>query len=250
MEKLITFVLVLFYCLPILAEQNINSIKEPQQNYVNINIDNIAIDSDRIVQASELLAQEISQLSIALEVLATQDVNFTPEDRQALLNAAASVTEASLALTELANQLPEFANQLVETLPDTIKDSQQSIAQIARSIEAANETVNSLSNVYPQVLAQGENLVDQILDSMLQKITFYTLLIIIVFFLGLGGFVYYGYRKMFQPLLEVVVEFKTLPEQMAELSTQNRQTSENLLLLQQSLNQGEKSKILSIDNPE
>jgi len=239
MKLYVTFVFAALISMQILADSNPPASTESQQNYLDIKIDNIAIDSERLALVSEMLAKSISQLSIALEKLATQGAALKPEDRQSLINATNSVNEASRALTELAKQLPALAEQVSETLPESIKSSQQSIEQISQAIETANRTLTELTTAFPETVVQGENFIDRLLDSIFQKITFYSVIILLLFFLGLGGIVYYGYRKIFQPLLAVVDKFHALPGQMAELSLQNKQTSENLLNLQQSLNQTE-----------
>ena len=235
MKKLLTFVLAAFISTQVQADFKSTTPINQQQTYLDINIDNIAIDSQHLAQVSEMLAQSISQLSIALEKLAADGAALKPEDRQALINATISVNEASQALTGLAKRLPLLAEQLSETLPKTIKSSQQSIMQITQAIEAANRTLTELTTAFPEILVQGENLLDHLLDSLFRKITFYSIAIVLMFFLGFGVFAYYGYRSIFQPLLTIVNEFQALPQQMVELSLQNKQTSDNLILLQQSL---------------
>jgi len=237
MRKFLIFALAVFICTQIQAELKPDTAIDQQQGYLKINIDNVAIDTQHLTQVSENLAQSIGQLSTALEKLAADGTALKPEDRQALINATSSVNEASQSLTRLANQLPVLAEQVSETLPDTIKSSQQSIMQITQAIEAANRILNELTTRFPETLAQGENLLDHLLDSLFQKITFYSIVIILILFIGLSVSAYFGYRRVFQPLLAIVREFQALPQQMVELSLQNKQTSENLLALQSSLNE-------------
>lgn len=210
-----------------MSNENVNT-----KGYVDIKVESISIDTERLVESAETLSNSIKQLSQSIGKLATEGRAFEPKDREALLAATNSVNQASQSLRELAQQIPVTAQRISDNLPAAIENSQQSITQIAAGIESANQALIHMTESLPETLEQGEMLVDSLLDSALQKITFYALIILLLFLLAIGALIYYSHRTIIQPMLVLLQEFKVVPEQMAIMSQQMNQTSKNLLLLQ------------------
>ena len=230
--KITIVIITLFLSTAIFSSLYATTDEPGSQGYVDITVENIVIDTQRMAIAAETLSASIDQLSQSIAKLAVEGATFEPKDRQALIAATKSVDQASQSLTALARQIPLTAQQLSEALPEAITQSQQSIGQISTSIESANRALKQISDSAPETIKQGENLVDRLLDSALQKITFYVIIVLILLLSTIGGLIYYSYRTVIQPLILLLQELKVVPEQMAEMSRLIKQTSENLLLIQ------------------
>lgn len=232
--KIVTATIILAFSTASPANFDALTDKISPQGYVDIKVENVVINTDRIAIAAETLSASIGQLSKSIEKLATEGTAFEPEDRAALLAATNSVNQASQSLTELARQIPVTAQQLSNSLPEALSNSQKSLSQISSSIGSANQALSQITDSFPETLEQGENLVNRLLDSALQKITIYAFIILFLLLLTFGALIYYSYRTVVQPLISLLQEFKAIPEQMSEMSKQMKQTSENLLSLQPS----------------
>lgn len=232
--KIVTATIILAFSTASPANFDALTDKISPQGYVDIKVENVVINTDRIAIAAETLSASIDQLSKSIEKLATEGTAFEPEDRAALLAATNSVNQASQSLTELARQIPVTAQQLSNSLPEALSNSQKSLSQISSSIGSANQALSQITDSFPETLEQGENLVNRLLDSALQKITIYAFIILFLLLLTFGALIYYSYRTVVQPLISLLQEFKAIPEQMSEMSKQMKQTSENLLSLQPS----------------
>jgi hypothetical protein len=230
--RIVTATITLILSTTCFANLDIATEELNTQGYVDIKVENVVINTDRIAIAAETLSASIDQLSKSIEKLATEGTAFEPEDRAALLAATNSVDQASQSLTELARQIPLTAQQLSNSLPEALSNSRQSLSQISSSIGSANQALSQITDSFPETLEQGENLVDRLLDSALQKVTFYAFIILFLLLLTFGALIYYSYRTVVQPLISLLQEFKAIPEQMSEMSKQMKQTSENLLMLQ------------------
>lgn len=226
-NSIICAALLLLSSLAVMAETD--EIKS--SGYVDIRIDRLVIDSERLTSSSQQLSNSIIQLSESIRQLSERGGEFSEQDRATIIAATQSVDSASRSISELARQIPLTAKALSDHLPLAIEQSQVSIQRITDSIAAANEAVLRINESFPQVVTRSEALVDRLLDSALQKISFYALILLVLLLLTLAALIFYSHRMLVQPALELLAEFKIIPAQMSIMSRQMMQTSENLLRL-------------------
>jgi hypothetical protein len=213
--------------------------------YLEVTVDNVVINTNGLVAASKTLADSIDAMAQAMENLSSDDANLSAEEREALLSAVTSVDKASAALTELALKLPEATQKLTDQLPMMVENARVPIAELARSLEVASEGVLVIAESLPQATENAGVLVDSVLNSVLVKASIFAVILILVFVGALVLAVRYIYQSYIEPIMSRLDSLVGAPEHFANLSKHMKQTSDNLLVLQESSNRQTETSIES-----
>ena len=202
-------------------------------DYVSVTVDRVMVDTDGLAIASETLAESIDGLALAIGQLSADSNALTDAEKQILLSAVASAHEASVALTELARQLPQSAQDFSERLPQIISDAGAPLAKISSSLESVSNSVILITESLPQATENVTLLVDSALDSALQRFILYTIILIAIVALALIGIIWFIYRQYIGPLMRKLDEVVGAPEHFEQMALHMKDTSGNLLALQQ-----------------
>ena len=201
--------------------------------YLSISIDRVVVDTAGLAAASATLAGSIDGLALAIDQLSVDSAALTDEQKQTLLSAVTSAHEASVALTELARQLPQSAQDFSERLPQIISDAGAPLAKISSSLESVSNSVMLITESLPQATENAIQLVDSALDSALQRLILYTIILIAIVALALIGIMWFIYRQYIGPLTRKLDEVVGAPEHFEQMALHMEGTSGNLLALQQ-----------------
>jgi hypothetical protein len=213
------------------ANSNVETeVASPQ--YLEVTVDNVVINTNGLVAASNTLADSIDAMAQAMESLSSDDANMSAEEREALLSAVTSVDKASAALTELALKLPEATQKLTDQLPMMVENARVPIAELARSLEVASDGVLAIAESLPQATENAGVLVDSVLNSVLVKASIFAVILILVLVGALVLAVRYIYQSYIEPIMSRLDSLVGAPEHFANLSKHMKETSDNLLLLQ------------------
>lgn len=199
---------------------------------VSISIDRVVIDTEGLTRASARLAESIDRLALGLQQLSTDSEALDAEEKQVLLQAVASVEQASAALTELARELPQTAQNLSQQLPQVVENARQPIAELSSGLQSARDGIYAITESLPQATDSAKDLVNSALDSAMVKISTYSILLIVALALALIGVVWFVYRQYLAPIAARLEPLAVAPEHFAELSRYMKETSDNLLALQ------------------
>jgi hypothetical protein len=212
-----------------------SSVPESAQSseYLSISVDRVVVDTAGLAAASATLAGSIDGLALAIDQLSVDSAALTDEQKQTLLSAVTSAHEASVALTELARQLPQSAQDFSERLPQIISDAGAPLAKISSSLESVSNSVILITESLPQATENATLLVDSALDSALQRLILYTIILIAIVALALIGIMWFIYRQYIGPLTRKLDEVVGAPEHFEHLALHMKDTSDNLLALQQ-----------------
>ncbi len=204
-----------------------------QSRYLQVTVDNLVIDTKGLVASSKALAQSIDRLSRSIEKIAINSDTLDAEERATLMQAVTSVDKASVALAELAQQLPQTAQQLSAQLPQIVNDAREPIAELPTAQRAASDSLLAISESLPEATENAKALVDASLDSALIKFSTYTIILVIAVALALIGVVWFVYRQYLAPLTQKLDELTGAPQHLVEMSRYMKETSDNLLALQE-----------------
>ena len=213
--------------------------------YLEVTVDNVVINTNGLVAASNTLADSIDAMAQAMESLSSDDANLSAEQREVLLSAVTSVDKASAALTELALKLPEATQKLTDQLPMMVENARVPIAELARSLELVSEGVLVITESLPQATENAGVLVDSVLNSVLVKASIFAVILILVLVAALILAVRYIYQSYIEPVMTRLDSLVGAPEHFANLSKHMKETSDNLLLLQESSNRQAETTIES-----
>lgn len=205
-------------------------------DYVSISIDKVVVDTDGLTQVANQLSNSIESLSNSIKRLSSNKTSFDEQERQALIAATSSVNNASQAVSDLSRQLPLAIQGLTRELPEALKNTQPQIAAISKSIQSASKAAISISSSFPETLSNGKLAVSEITADFMQKVTLYVGLILLMFALVLAVIMYIVYKTSIQPIASGLTELRAVPGELSEMSAYMRDTSENLLKLEQRQN--------------
>jgi hypothetical protein len=200
--------------------------------YLSINIDRVVVDSAGLATAAASLAGSIDRLGLAIEQLSADSAALDDEQRQILLDAVASASEASVALTELAQQLPRSVQDLGDRLPQMINDARAPLADIYSGLQAAQSSVAMITESLPLATRNATQLVDSALDAALQKLIIYSVALIAIIALALIGIMWFIYRQYISPLTQKLNELTGAPEHFEQMARHMEGTADSLLALQ------------------
>jgi len=200
--------------------------------YLEVTVENVVINTNGLVAASNTLANSINAMAQAMESLSSDDVNLSAEEREALLSAVTSVDKASAALAQLALKLPEATQKLTDQLPLLVENARVPIAELATSLELASDGVLVIAESLPQATENAGVLVDSVLNSVLVKASIFAVILILVLVVALVLAVRYIYQSYIEPIMSRLDSLVGAPEHFADLSRHMKETSDNLLLLQ------------------
>lgn len=230
--SIVTLYLTSHICLasdsPILADATPTS-----SEYVSLSIDNIVVDTDGLMQVTNQLSNSIDSLSSSIERLSLNGSTFNEKDRLALISAATSVSQASQSLSQLSAQIPIAIRQLTHELPETLENTQPQIEAISKSIQSASQAAININESFPETLANGKLAMSEITADVMQKVTLYIGVILIMFALVLAVLMYIVYRTSIRPIANGLNELRAVPGQLSKMSAYMHDTSENLLSLEQ-----------------
>jgi uncharacterized phage infection (PIP) family protein YhgE len=201
--------------------------------YVRVNIDRVVIDTEGLAIASAQLASSIDQLALAIQQLSANSAALGAEEKEILLNAVKSVDQASLALAQLAKELPRTAQNLSDRLPQAIRDARQPIADLSSGLQSARDGIFAITESLPQATDNAKQLVNSTLDSALIKLSTYSIILIVALALALIGVMWFVYRQYLAPLAQKLDSLVGAPEHFAAMSRYMKETSTNLMALQQ-----------------
>jgi hypothetical protein len=205
----------------------------PSADYVSISIDEIVVDTHGLTQMTNQLLDGIESLSNSIEQLSTSSSSFNEQDRQTIVAATTSINNASQAISNLSRQLPLAIQGLTRELPDALKKTQSQISAISKSIQSASKAAIHINDSFPDALSKGKLAAKEITVGIMQKITLYVGLILLMFALVLAVVMYIIYKASIQPIAVGLSELRAVPEQLSDMSAYMHNTSENLLNLEQ-----------------
>jgi hypothetical protein len=217
---------------PISSGSTAAEVTTASPQYLEVTVENVVINTNGLVAASNTLADSIDAMAQAMERLSTSDANLSVEEREALLSAVNSVDKASAALAQLALKLPEATQKLTDQLPLLVENARVPIAELAKSLEVASDGVLVIAESLPQATENASVLVDSVLNSVLVKASIFAVILILVLVVALVLAVRYIYQSYLEPIMSRFDSLVGAPEHFANLSKHMKETSDNLLLLQ------------------
>ncbi len=201
--------------------------------YLSLSIDRVVIETEGVTQASNRLADSVDRLALALQQLSTRSDALDAADKQVLLDAIRSVDRAGSALAKLADELPQTARELSRELPQVIENTRQPIAELSTGLRSARDGILAVTTSLPEATDNAKLLIDSALDSALMKISAYSVMLIVALALALIVVSWFIYRQYLAPIAARLEPLAVAPEHFAELSRYLKETSDNLLVLQQ-----------------
>ena len=200
--------------------------------YVGISVDRVVVDTAGLATASATLAASVDRLALAIEQLSTDSAELSDEQKKILLDAVTSAHQASVALTELAQQLPQSVQGLSDRLPQMIDDARAPISELSISLQAARDSVAMITDSLPLATENATKLMDSVLDSALQKLIIYTIAVMVIIALALIAIMWFIYHQYLRPLTQKLDELVGAPEHFELMALHMKDTSDNLLALQ------------------
>lgn len=204
--------------------------------YVSISIDKVVVDTNGLTRVTTRLSNSIENLSDSIAQLSNSETTFSEKDRQALIDATTSLDSASQALTRLSQQLPAAIQGFTRELPEALKNTQPQIAAISKSIHNASQAAIRINESFPESLARGKRIVSEITTDVMQNVTLYIGLVLLLFALVIGLLFYIFYKTGIQPIASGLSDLRVVPQQLSEMSAYMHDTSKNLLILEQQRN--------------
>jgi hypothetical protein len=125
---------------------------------------------------------------------------------------------------------------LTREFPSTLENTQPQITAISKSIQSMSKAFTQLNNSFPDTLSKGKLAMSEITAGVMQQVTLYVGLILVMFALLLAVVMYIVYRTSIQPIASGLNELRSMPEQLSQMSPYMHDTSENLLNLEQHQN--------------
>lgn len=202
-------------------------------DYLSIKVDSVVIDTSGLASASATLAGSVDRLALAISQLSAQNTNLTSEQKQILMHAVKSVDEASAALSTLSRQLPASAQGLSEQLPGIIHAAREPLAELSRGLESARDSIYIITESLPAATDNARQLVNATLDSAVLRLSIYTTVLLAAIGLVLIGIAWFIYWQYLGPLARKLDELVGAPEHFDNMSRHMKETSENLVALQQ-----------------
>jgi len=221
---------------------DINKNNTISSDIIQVKIDNIVIDTDNLVSASSSLSTAILDVSDAIKNTSDKNINLSVKERQILVNAAENISIASKALSKLATELPKTTDKISNSLPEIIKEAQEPIANISNSIQSLGGSVITIADALPDALENTKKIVDQATNSILFKMYIFIGIFFLLLVITIGAIIFYMHRKLVSPVVTKLNEFSSLPNQLTEMATHMKVTSENLLVIQKNTLDTEKNR--------
>lgn len=200
--------------------------------YLDVRVENLEINTHGLVDASNNLSAAIDRLSQSFERLSANDQTFTAEEKQVLLNSAASVDRASRAIEDLALKLPQISDDLQAQLPGLIEQSRAPIAELSGGLHSASASVTNIVEHLPEATENAKQIVDAALSSAMTRMTIFAVIVLVVLALVLILVFRYLFKTYIEPVVDLLAPLKDSPEHLDNLSRHMKETSENLLSLE------------------
>jgi hypothetical protein len=226
--KALCVLIVIFISSVCLANENPNTSNtiSPSSDYISISIDEIVVDTRSLTQMTNQLSMSIRSLSNSIKQLSTSDSAFDEPDRQTLI-------AASQAITKFSRELPLAMQSLTREVPDVLKQTQTQITAMSKSIQSAGEAALYINDSFPDTLSKGKVAMNEITVGIMQNITLYIGLILVIFVFILAAVMYIIYKTSIQPIAIGLSALRAVPEQLSDMSAYMHDTSKNLLNLEQ-----------------
>jgi hypothetical protein len=174
--------------------------------FLQVGIERVVIDAQGLSQASEVLAASIRQLAVSIEQLSNDKTALADQDRVLLMSAMQSVDAAARALGELAQDLPRAVDDFGEHLP--------------------------------QATENAKSLVNATLDAAVLRLSIYTFVLFGALALSVIAVIWFIYRQYLAPLTRRLDRLAGGPEYLEAMASHMRQTSANLLQIEQQKRRG------------
>ncbi len=113
-----------------------------------------------------------------------------------------------------------------------VREARQPIADLSSGLQSARDGVFAITESLPQATENAKELVNSTLDSVLIRLSTYTVILIAVLALALVGVMWFVYRQYLDPLAQKLDSLVGAPEHFAAMSRYMKQTSDNLIALQ------------------
>ena len=212
---------------------------EPPAEYLNLRIDRVVVETAGLATAAATLAGSVDRLGLAIGQLSENSPAFSDEDRKILLHAAQSAGEASIALKQLAQQLPQTARGLSERLPQIINDARAPLAELSAGLQSARDSIYMITESLPRATENSKELVNATLDAALQRLIFYSVVLVAILALALIGIMWFVYRNYIGPLTRKLDQLVGAPEHLESMARHMCETSANLARIQHTGARGE-----------
>jgi hypothetical protein len=203
-----------------------------RSSYMQVSVDRIVVDTAGLTSVSQTLALSIDRLAHSIERISADGAGLSLEERKTLLDAAKSVDRASIALSELARQLPLTAQRLTDRLPQVVSEARQPIAALSSGLKSASDSLVVITEALPEATENARMLVNSSLDSLMIRVSLYTVILVGILALAVIGVMWFVYRQYLDPLAKKLDALVGAPEHFASMSRHMNETSHNLLALQ------------------
>ena len=201
--------------------------------YVELRVDRIEIDTAGLTGAAAQLAGSIDRLAVSIDGLAQSDQALSDAEKADLVRAVQSVERASNALAELAEQLPLTAQNLTDRLPEVVENARAPIAELSSGLKTASEGVLAITESLPQATANARRLVDETVDSVLIRVSTYTLILIALLALALIAVAWFIYARYLAPIARLFAPLAEAPEQLSQMAAHMADASQTLAEMKQ-----------------
>ena len=214
-----------------LNRHDVKSALRKGKNVIAVKVTNRNGDTAGLAAASSQLAGSIDNLAASIDALAQSDQALSETEKADLVRAVQSVERASSALANLAEQLPLAARNLTDRLPEMVENARAPIAELSSGLKTASEGVLAITESLPEATANARQLVEETVDSVLVRVSIYTLILIALLALALIAVAWFVYARYLAPIGRLLAPLAAAPEQFAELARHMENSSQSLLEL-------------------
>lgn len=201
--------------------------------YVEFRVDRIEVDTAGLTGAAAQLAGSIDRLAVSIDGLAQSEHALSEAEKADLVRAVQSVERASNALADLAEQLPLTARNLTDRLPQVVENARGPIAELSSGLKTASDGVLAITESLPQATANARQLVDETVDSVLIRVSTYTLILIALLALALIAVAWFIYARYLAPIARLFAPLAEAPEQLSQMAAHMASASQTLAELKQ-----------------
>ncbi len=228
------FLMLAVLATPVAAsDSNVQAPLLERGGYVELRVDRIEVDTAGLTSAAAQLAGSIDRLAVSIDGLAQSEQALSETEKADLVRAVQSVERASNALADLAEQLPLAAQNLADRLPEVVENARAPIAELSSGLKTASDGVLAITESLPQATANARQLVDETVDSVLIRVSTYTLILIALLALALIAVAWFVYARYLAPIARLFAPLADAPEQLSQMAAHMADASQTLAELKQ-----------------
>jgi hypothetical protein len=190
------------------------AVKADEAAWIDITVENIVVDSEGLVNASDNLTEAISGLSNSINQISSDNLDLSAEQKEQLVEAIASVTQAGNAVKRLAIEIPKSTQAINKGFPETLKTASQNIGDLANALPVATQNAKILAN--------------EVIDALLLKVSVYLILFVIIFVGIVGLSIRFLYKRWLEPLTLNFESLAEAPRHLDNMARNMKETSQNL----------------------